>query len=84
MPDFKNIVVALLVALNLAGCINFGKPNTLPPTGVLHRNSCSIICPAKPVETERTASVVCRKGYVPVCQCSNPDESLAYCQAVSE
>lgn len=52
--------------------------------GDLEPNSCAIWCPAHSAHSGLRGVVSCRSEFMPVCQCSNPDKKIAYCDVFRE
>jgi hypothetical protein len=47
-------------------------------------NSCSIHCPANSAFPSMSGSVGCTDGTTPVCQCGDPKERMASCEALTQ
>ena len=57
---------------------------SVDPLAELSANSCAIKCPADaPAYSGMGGAVGCESGYVPVCQCSDASQKLAYCASLS-
>lgn len=48
---------------------------------MLEDNSCAIACPKASVFPGQRGSIECGRGYVPSCQCSDPDLAIARCES---
>ena len=54
------------------------------PEAQQHPNSCAISCPDETAYPDLGGSVTCRSGWAPVCQCTEIEQKMAYCEVVAE
>ena len=57
---------------------------SVDPLTQLSANSCAIRCPADaPAYPGMGGAVGCNSGYLPVCQCRDASQKVAYCASLS-
>jgi len=87
-----NLLGVVSLALFLAGLAFLddmvaARPSAESQSGVeldrMESGSCAISCPADTPYAGRRASVTCRAGYSPVCECQREDGKLAFCDPVA-
>lgn len=76
----------LLASVALLGNLVAARPSAVGQAGVeldrLESGSCAISCPPDTPYAGRRASVTCRAGYSPVCECLREDGKLAFCDPI--
>lgn len=75
------VALALVVSFIILGRFLLRAASTEPPT--LPPNSCAISCPAGSAYPSMTASVSCREGSAPLCQCRVIERKMARCEPLA-
>lgn len=73
--------LVLTMVIVLAGCTRGQSAESTEVALMLEDNSCAIACPRTSVYPGQRGSIECGQGYVPSCQCSDPDLAIARCES---
>jgi hypothetical protein len=79
------LLFGITLASNVAGSTDTQSELQLVgnPLDYLEPNSCAIRCPAHSAFPDKGAGVTCGSTAIPICQCTDVDEPIAYCEVVT-
>ena len=75
------LAALVVVFLSLSACSDAESQSHSNATTQLEPNSCAIACPVDSAYSGKQGSVTCSDSSMPVCQCADQEEKMAYCEA---
>lgn len=72
---------SVVIFLSLTACSDAESQSNSNAKDLLEPNSCAVACPVDSAYSEIRGTVTCSEGFMPICQCANQEEKMAYCEA---